>query len=277
MEQKTYTVEDSRALLDTPVEPFKEDLRRMCRAVFGPGWMDRHPGQEAMDRLRAYGFLPKIFLAMYEVLGGEERLHRLGLLPAERVELDQQPGRGQTAQFLVFYHRDKVEYSFSRYQIITGHPHLDKPFCGVYRFRYDNLFYTKKWKVWEKWCSWGGQSQFQTLSTALLRLVGETLIRALPNCAWVRVPAKKEGELSQYESLARRLGCLALESVYPIGWEYLCDPERGLLVRYFDEDRKKVLIYSRDPAHLEALGERWPLVWQRREGKKVLDPAKFIQ
>ena len=64
MEQKLYTIEDYRALLDTPVEPFKEDLRKLCRTAFGSEWMDKHPGQEAIDKLRSYDFLPPIFIAM---------------------------------------------------------------------------------------------------------------------------------------------------------------------------------------------------------------------
>ena len=47
MEQKLYTIEDYRALLDTPVEPFKEDLRKLCRVAFGSEWMDKHPGQSS--------------------------------------------------------------------------------------------------------------------------------------------------------------------------------------------------------------------------------------
>ena len=63
-EQKLYTIEDYRALQDTPAEPFKADLRMMCRAAFGPDWTDQHPGQAAIDRLRGYGFLPEEFIGI---------------------------------------------------------------------------------------------------------------------------------------------------------------------------------------------------------------------
>lgn len=276
MERKIYTIEDYHQLQDTPVEPFKKDLRNLCRAAFGLNWTDKHPGQEAIDKLRSYDFLPEVFIAMYEIIGGEERIHQQGLLSVEEIELDEQPWGEQTAKYLVFLRKGKQEYSFSRVQRFTGNQHLDHPFCGLYQLNVGDSTYRKR-KFWDKWCFWGGQSQFQTLPTALLRLVGETLIQELPNCVWSQVPVKKEGKLSRYESLARRLGVQTMETVYPISWEYLCDPGRGVLVRYFDDGRKKVLIYSQNPAALEALGESWPIEWQRRDGKRILDPAKFIQ
>ncbi|MDE7204908.1 MAG: SMI1/KNR4 family protein, partial [Lachnospiraceae bacterium] len=132
-------------------------------------------------------------------------------------------------------------------------------------------------KSWRKWCYWGAQSQFQTLGTALLRLIGEILSQEMPNCVGVQVPVKKEGKLSRYETLAKRLDCVALKSVFPIGLEYLCDPERSLLVRYSDGEQCKVLVYSQTLAEVEKLAEFWNIEWKRREGKKIIDPAAFIQ
>ncbi len=263
MEQKTYSINDYRTLQDTPAEPFKAGLRAMCRAAFGMDWTDRHPGGEAMDKLRTYRFLPEIFFALYEITGGEERLHQQGFLPIEKLEQSQLAGQDA----LLYCRYKKEEYAFCRDFSERNPPHH-----GLHIHILSP--YSMCWE-WTLWCSWGGQSQFQTLAAALLRQAGEALSREMPNCVWVKLPVKKEGKLSRYESLAKRLGVQALESVYPIGWEFLCDPDRGLLVRYCGDERKKVLVYSRDPAELEKL--EWPVEWQRRNGKKCLDPEKFIQ
>ena len=80
-EQKLYTIEDYRALQDTPAEPFKADLRMMCRAAFGPDWTDQHPGQAAIDRLRGYGFLPEVFIGMSHLPLSRERRCGVRVLP----------------------------------------------------------------------------------------------------------------------------------------------------------------------------------------------------
>ena len=106
MEQKLYTIEDYRALLDTPVEPFKEDLRKLCRTAFGSEWMDKHPGQEAIDKLLSYGIFPPIFIAMYEVIGGEERLHQLGLLSADKAAM--------AGKMFIYWRHKKESFSFKQ-------------------------------------------------------------------------------------------------------------------------------------------------------------------
>lgn len=253
-----------------PEEQFKDDLRAMCRTAFGLDWMDRHPGQEAIYKLRAYGFLPEIFIAMYEVIGDEERLHQLGILPIDKLELEQQEYGRQIADHLIFCQDKEMDYALFKEQ-----PYEKNFFNGLYccAFRDSHL----DQKSWRKWCYWGAQSQFQTLASALLRLIGEILSREMPNCVGVQVSVKKEGKLSRYETLAERLGCVALKSVFPIGWEYLCNPERRLLVKYSDEGRYKVLAYSQTPAELEKLAQFWSIEWKCRKGKKILDPAAFIQ
>lgn len=264
MEQKLYTIEDYRALLDTPVEPFKEDLRKLCRAAFGLDWSDKHPGQEAIDRLRTYDFLPEIFIAMYEVIGGEERMYHLGLLPAEQTEL--------TRKMVVYWRHKKESFSFEQEfgENIPAAAAKFPPQVGVLVGKKSPYFNDIEWTHWSN--IYG-----ESLALLLLRQVGEALSAVMPNCVWVQGSVKKEGRLSRYETLARRFGCVVLESVVPCNWEFACDPERRLLLRYFDYNRKKVLIFSQTPAPLEEIGKSWPVEWQRRDGKKILDSTKFIQ
>ena len=251
-----------------PKEQFKNDLRAMCQAVFGPDWVDRHPGEDAIRRLGSYDFLPGEFAAMYEIIGGEERLHRHGVLPVDGLELDQIKCGSGVENYLIFCRDREMEFAFS-----GDCQYGNTAFKGLYccdRHDADR-------RAWREWCFWGAQSQFQTLAAALLRLIGEVLSRETANCVWVQVPVRKEGKMTRYETLAKRLDCVALQSVYCIGFEYLCDPERGLLVRYSDDGCKKVLVYGQSIAALEGLGGQWEIKWQRREGKRILDPATFIQ
>ena len=263
MEQKLYTIEDYRALLDTPVEPFKEDLRKLCRTAFGSEWMDKHPGQEAIDKLRSYDFLPPIFIAMYEVISGEERLHQLGLLSADKAAM--------AGKMFIYWRHKKESFSFKQeYEGEVPAPAAKfPPRVGILVGKKSPYFDDIEWTHWSN--IYG-----ESLASLLLRQVGEALSAVMPNCVWVQGSVKKEGRLSRYETIAKRFDCSVLECVAPHGWEFTCDLERQLLLRYFDYDRKKVLIYSQDQAQLEKLGECWPIVWQRRDGKKILDPAKFI-
>lgn len=265
MEQKLYTIEDYRALLDTPVEPFKEDLRKLCRAAFSLDWSDKHPDQKAIDRLRAYDFLPEIFIAMYEVIGGEDRLHQLGLLPAEQTEMD--------GDMLVYWRKEKNAFAFRQEykEGIPAHIAYWYPSVGLYTEKKSD-FNSKKWGHWS-----GRSGEKYTLAALLLRQLGESISTAMPNCVWATGPVKKEGKLSRYETLARRFSCSVLESIQPVNWEFACGVEQGILLRSCDVDRKKVLIFSQTPAPLEEIGKSWPVEWQRRDGKKILDSTKFIQ
>lgn len=262
-EQKLYTIEDYRALQDTPAEPFKADLRRMCRAAFGPDWIDKHPGQAAIDRLRGYGFLPEVFIGMYEVMGGEERLHQLGLLPEDKT--------AAAGKRLVYWRGKKESFSFRlQYEErIPAHSAKFPPRAGILigkkLVHFDDI----------EWTDWSIAFQ-EPLAELLLRQLGEALSTVMSNCIWVTEPVKKEGKLSRYETVSKRFGCSVLESAAPKNLGFACDPERRLLLRYSDYGWKKVLLYSQDPAPLEALEERWSVEWQLREGKRVLDPAKFI-
>lgn len=262
-EQKLYTIEDYRALLDTPVEPFKADLRRMCQAAFGSDWADKHPGQAAIDRLRGYGFLPEVFIGMYEVIGGEERFHQLGLLPEDKTAV--------SGKRLVYWRGKKESFLFwlQYEESIPANAAKFPPRAGILIGRklvhFDDM----------EWTDWSNAFQ-EPLAVLLLRQLGEALSTVMSNCIWVTEPVKKEGKLSRYETVAKRFGCSVLESAASKNLGFACDPERRLLLRYSDYGRKKVLLYSQDPASLEALEERWSVEWQLREGKKVLDPAKFI-
>lgn len=263
--KKAYTVEDYRALQDTPPEPFKEDLRNLCRTAFGPDWTDKHPGQAAIDKLRSYDVLPEVFIAMYEVIGGEEQMHKLGFLPAKETEL---AGNG-----LVYCRQKKQSFAF-RSESTEMMPSNWAPHAGIRVGQKSPYFPDIEW---QRWCDWLVGGRPHTLPTLLLRQIGEALDNMMPNCVWAQTPVKKDGKLSRYETMARRFGCFTLESIMPCNWEFACDPERGLLLRSCDYERAKVLLYSRDPAQLEALSDICPIQWRRRDDKKILDPAKFIQ
>lgn len=283
-EQKLYTIEDYRALQDTPAEPFKADLRMMCRAAFGPDWTDQHPGQAAIDRLRGYGFLPEVFIGMYEVMGGEERFRQLGFLPVEQLKpkpftFNKQPGECLTYRC---HEKDDVEYAFSPMIVSREYSperHCE-PFHGVFYtigVSYNELDGKYSEKIWSQYHDFGGWwRKKNTLAAVLLYQIGEALAGWMPNQAWLKIPVKKEGKLSWYQTLAKRLDCITLQSIEPLGLEFVCDPDRGVLVLYDSQSHFKVMAYSREPAQLARLEEKYPLAWQRQEGKRVLDPAKFI-
>lgn len=195
MEQKNLSE------VDNPEEQFKNDLRTMCRTVFGLDWMDRHPGQETINKLHAYDFLPEIFIAMYEVIGDEERLHQLGILPIDKLQLDQQKCGRQIVDYLIFGQDKEREYALFKEQLYERN-FFNGLYCCALRNSYSDH------KSWSKWCYWGAQSQFQTLATALLRLIGEILSQKMPNCVGVQVPVKKEGKLSRYETRAKPAGAV---------------------------------------------------------------------
>ena len=274
MEQKHYIDEDYQVLQDIPVQPFLEDLRSMCRAAFGEDWTDQSPEAEAMEKLREYDFLPEAFHALYQVIGGEERLLRQGFLPVERMVLEQYSDRNRRMEYLVYRRtKEHEQYAFSRELPLNR---VISPTGGIFRSGTHSIDNTRaEWKKWDRWCAWGGPPQ--SLGTLLLRQVGQALTEDLPNCVWVKLSFKGIGDRSRYEAAAEQLGCTVLNSINICGYEFAYDEVRGMLLKFEEDSQKKCLVYSRETVVLEALGEKYTIIWQKRDGKKILDPKKFIK
>ncbi len=269
-----YTDEDYRVLQDIPVQPFLEDLRALCRSAFGEDWTDQPAEAEAMEKLREYTFLPEAFHALYQVIGREERLLRQGFLPVERMVLEQYSDRNRRLEYLVYCRtRDHEQYAFSRELPVNR---VISPTGGIFWCDTHSIDNTRaEWEKWYRWCAWGGPPQ--SLGTLLLRQVGQALEGEMPNCVWIKLSFKGIGDRSRYEVAAEQLGCTMLNSINICGYEFACDEARGMLLKFAEDYQKKCLVYSRETAVLEALGEKYTIIWQKRNGKKILDPRKFIQ
>lgn len=258
------TKEEIPNFQDVPLEPFLTDLKKLCRGAWETDWTPKGASQAGMEHLRQHSFLPEAFLAYYETVGGEPCLIKQGLLPAEQTYIDHERNYSRH-EFLVYYKPKRgEEFSFARLE-------RDCP-CGGVAFYSANDTYTGFLNTWSL-----AYSDRQALSEVLLRHTGVMLSRSLPNCVWVKVSLSNKGSLSPYQAAAKRLGMEPLDSV-SWGWHaFAADEEKGLLLEFCDDVKKKCLVYSQDPKALEALGERFQIFWERRDGEKILNPETFIQ
>ncbi|HIY21665.1 MAG TPA: SMI1/KNR4 family protein [Candidatus Flavonifractor merdigallinarum] len=250
---------ESKALQEGPVEPFVAQLKQMCRAAFGMDWTPPAVDAAGMEKLRSYSFLPEAVFAFYETVGGEERLWKQGLYPVERIEPDSSKAASDESQNLIYYKSREGElWAFSNRKCRT-------PCSGILS---DGPGYHLYWMPVQPG---------QTLHAILVRQVGRMLSQWMPNRVWVKLPSTRQKGHTAYQRAAAQLGLTALNEDGKFGWDYACDEQRGLLMDYLIDRQKKCLVYSATPEALEALEQDFEVVWEKRNGEKILDPATFLQ
>jgi hypothetical protein len=243
--------------------PFLDDLRGMCRAALGSSWTDKPAA--SMDALKQILWLPKEFLTLYETIGSEPVLlfqnDKGGFFPAEKVHMD--PKKGRFGPFFIYYqtgYRDcwgKFSYAADHYPENNG--------IFVWRSSING---------WEQMYAY---ESVHTLCDVLLSHAGEQLTARMPNCAWVKVPLGRGEDPDLFLTAAQRLDMTPSKSISYRHYGYAYDVERGLLLQYNDDLQKRCMVYSIKSSSLEEIGEKYPIIWQKRDGEKILDPKTFLQ
>ena len=242
---------------------FLNDLRGMCRAALGSSWTGRPASN--MDALKQILWLPKEFLTLYETIGGEPALlfqnDKGGFFPAEKVQVD--PKKGRFGPFFIYYQ--------------TGHIGC----WGKFSYAADHSPENNGIFVWrssiEGWKQVYAYKSVHTLCDVLLSHVGEQLAARMLNCAWVKLPLGRGEEPDLFLTAAQCLNMTPSKSISYQHHGYAYDGERGLLLQYNDDLQKRCMVYSTSISALEEIGEKYPIIWQVRDGKKILDPKTFLQ
>ena len=242
---------------------FLDDLRGICRAALGSGWKDKPSA--SMDALKQILWLPKEFLTLYETIGSEPVLlfqnDKGGFFPAEKVHMD--PKGAQFGPFFIYY---QTGYSGCWGQFSYAAKHYPEN-NGIFVWR----------SSIEGWKQAYAYKSVHTLCDVLLSHAGEQLTAWMPNCVWVKVPLGGGEDPELFHIAAKRLNLMPVQSISYLHHGFAYDVERGLLLQYNDDLQKRCMLYSTNAAALEEIGEKFPVVWQKRDGKKILNSKTFLQ